>query len=274
MEQILKKLHAELQLRGFSPNTIRNYLQINKAFLKNLNKDPKTTTVEDVKLYLGNLIGNKIAPSTLALSRSAILFLLNEVLEVNIKTIKTPKIPRKLPIVASKDELNLLFNKLQLKSRLMIQLIYASGLRVSEIVSLKINDLELSEGHGWVRDGKGGKDRLFILPQKLGKELKKYLAKRKISSEYVFSGKEGHQMTTRNVQKIVQEATKRAGITKKLSPHKLRHSFATHLLEAGNDIRIIQELLGHSNLSTTQIYTHVTKTTLKKIKSPLEEEKK
>jgi len=269
---VIELLTAELELRGFSSNTVRNYILANSDFLKSTTKSIDDITHIDIKLYMAKLLREKnYAPATLALIRSAILFLFNEVLEKNIKKINTPKIPKKLPIVASKNELEKLFSHLSTKSRLLVQLIYASGLRVSELVNLKINDMEFSENHGWVRDGKGGKDRLFILPEKLSKEIKKYIHKRKVESEFVFPGRGGGKMTMRNVQLIVKNAARNAHITKDLTPHKLRHSFATHLLESGNDIRIIQELLGHSNLQTTQIYTHVTKTTLKGVKSPLEE---
>ncbi len=268
---ILQNLQTELRLRGFSPNTIRNYISINRNFLDFIKKSIDEIETSDVKLYLSHLLQDKKdAPATVSLARSAILFLFSEVLDKPFKSIKTPKIPKKLPVVATKHELTALFAHLSLKSRLLVQLIYAAGLRVSELVSLRVEDLEIDEGHGWVRDGKGGKDRLFIIPPHLGKEIQKYLAKRKISSGFVFPGREGRQMTTRNVQKIIKNAVTRAHIKKHLSPHKLRHSFATHLLEEGNDIRIIQELLGHANLQTTQIYTHVAVTTLKNVKSPLE----
>jgi integrase/recombinase XerD len=265
-------LLAELQLRGFSEYTVRNYIAANKKFLDSLNnKKIEEINTIDVKLYMAKIQREeKLSPSTMALTRSALLFLLNDILELNIKKIVTPKIPQSLPIVASKPELEKLFATLALKSRLLVKLIYASGLRVSEVVSLKVNDIEFEQNHGWVRSGKGGKDRMFIMPESLKLDLQKYLKKRLINSEYLFPGKTGSRMSERNVQQIVKRATESSHINKHLTPHKLRHSFATHLLEAGNDIRIIQELLGHSNLQTTQIYTHVSKTTLKGVKSPLE----
>jgi integrase/recombinase XerD len=270
-EAVLKQLEAELKLRGFSKHTRRNYLSVNGEFLNFANKEPKDITATDVKVFLAHELTEKDAsPATLALHRSAILFLCNDMFELGLTKIKTPKIPKKLPIVASKDELSELFNVLSVKSRLIVQLIYAAGLRVSEVVALRVHDLEFEQEHGWVRDGKGGKDRMFIIPSHLAKDIQKYLRKRDVQSEYLFPGRNGTQMTTRNVQKIVKNAVERAALTKKLSPHKLRHSFATHLLEAGNDVRVIQELLGHANLQTTQIYTHVTKSTLKGVKSPLE----
>ena len=270
-KEAMDLLLAELQLRGFSEHTLRNYLTANKKFLDTINKKIEDINTIDVKLYMAKIQREeKLAPSTMALTRSALMFLLKDVLELNIKKITTPKIQQKLPVVASKVELEKLFSQLSLKSRLLVKLIYASGLRVSEVVNLKVNDVEFDQQQGWVRGGKGGKDRLFILPQSLIEEIQKYLRKRDVQSEYLFPGKTGSRMTERNVQQIVRKATDSAGIKKHLTPHKLRHSFATHLLEAGNDIRIIQELLGHSNLQTTQIYTHVSKTTLKGVKSPLD----
>lgn len=268
MEEI-KLLLAELRLRGFSQNTIKNYVKYCRDFLEWLDKDISDVDTKDVKLYMGDLLSEKkYSPSTMALNRSALLFLLNDVLELSIGKIKTPKIKQKLPVVASKKELEILFDGLNSKSKLLLKLIYASGLRVSEVCNLKISDLEFEENHGWVREGKGGKDRLFILPESLSKELQRYVKKRSVDSYYVFPGKNGARMSERNIQLIVKKASEKIG--KNLTPHKLRHSFATHLLEAGNDIRIIQELLGHSNLQTTQIYTHVSKIALKGVKSPLE----
>lgn len=268
---ILRLLATELQLRGFAEHTQRNYLSINSDFLTQTSKKIEEINTTDVKLYLSTLIAQKkAAPSTVALARSAILFLLKEVMEKSLNSIKTPKIPRKLPVVANKNELDLIFEQVNMKSKLLLQLIYAAGLRVSEVVSLKVSDFEFDENHGWVRDGKGGKDRMFIYPENLGKELQRYVRKRPIESIYLFPGSKGQEMTTRNVQKILKTAVEKAAISKGITPHKLRHSFATHLLESGNDIRIIQELLGHSNLQTTQIYTHVAKEQLKNVKSPFD----
>ena len=273
ISRAIKLLKSELKLRGVSPKTFESYTHICEKFFETLGEENTDEIfVEDIKIYLADLINEKhYSPSTISLIRSAIYFLFNEVLDRGLKKIKTPKIPKKLPVVASKSELKILFSSLSTKSRLMVELLYASGLRVSELVSLKIEDLELDKLHGWVRDGKGGKDRIFIISEKLSFNLKKYLIKNNLKSGFVFKGRSQDHMTTRNVQKIIHSAVKRSGLSKKLTPHKLRHSFATHLLEAGNDIRVIQELLGHSNLQTTQIYTHVTTSTLQNVVSPLDD---
>ena len=152
----------------------------------------------------------------------------------------------------------------------MISLIYACGLRVSELVNLKIDEIDFDDEIGYVRQGKGRKDRIFNIPKFLRAKLQKQVnAQREINSEFLFSGPKG-KLSTRNIQKIVEKAVKKAGINKSVHVHTLRHSFATHLLEDGVDIRKIQELLGHSDLSTTQIYTHISKKELKKIKSPID----
>jgi len=202
-----------------------------------------------------------------ALVKSALIFYYNNILNKKIN-IKTPKIPKKVPTVLTKDETKRLISSAKNpKHRLLIEILYSSGLRLSEITNLKINDLELEEGIGWVRGGKGSKDRMFILSKKVTSHLKSYLAKHK--REYLFAGREG-KYSPRTIQKIVKEVASRAEINKNVHPHVLRHSFATHLLEAGTDIRYIQALLGHANLSTTQIYTSVSTKKLKKIQSPLD----
>jgi len=147
-----------------------------------------------------------------------------------------------------------------------MSLLYSTGLRVSEVVNLRPQDISFEENTGWVRKGKGGKDRLFIISSSLCKQIQDYLKKR--NNAYVFSKEK--PLTTRNIQKIIKNVRQKTGFSKKVTPHTLRHSFATHLLEAGNDIRKIQVLLGHSNISTTQLYTHISSEELKKVQSPLD----
>ena len=155
------------------------------------------------------------------------------------------------------------------KHKLIIEFLYSSGLRVSECVSLKTSDLNLNEKMGIVRGGKGKKDRNIILSKKLVYDLERYLNKRKDENPYVFHVNETH-LSVRQAQKIVHDAAKKAGIQKRVFCHALRSSFATHLLENGTDIRIIQELLGHSNIQTTERYTKVSTAQLKKVISPFD----
>ncbi|MEK6838004.1 MAG: site-specific tyrosine recombinase/integron integrase [Nanoarchaeota archaeon] len=266
----LEQLETELKLRGFSERTLKSYLFYNNKFLLFTNKQPDAITEENIKAYLAHLISDKKKnPATVALVRAALKFYYDGMLKKNIVTLKTPKIQKKLPIVLSRDEVKkLIETAATAKSRLLLMTLYSSGLRVSECCNLKINDIELDQKIGWVRQGKGGKDRLFILSDGLVEALRSYVNGK--NTEHLYTNKAGKPLSARNIQKIVATAAKRAGINKNVSPHTLRHSFATHLLESGESIRKIQELLGHSNLQTTQIYTKVSTEELKKVKSPLD----
>ena len=267
---MLKKLEAELKLRGFSKETLRSYLSHNKLFLNYIKKPPKQITKEDIKQYLAYEISDrKSKPRTISLKRSALKFLYDEIMNKNITDIKTPKIPKSLPSVLTKEEVNKLINSAGSdKTKLIIELIYSAGLRVSECVKLKVEDIDFNEKIINIKSGKGQKDRVTILSPVTAEHINRYLLTLEKDDGYLFPGKEGY-LSTRNIQKIVQQASKRAGITKKTTPHTLRHSFATHLLENGTDIRLIQELLGHSSIATTELYTHISNKQLKSVKSPL-----
>ncbi len=261
------KLKTELKLRGFSPLTVRNYSFFVEKFLKSANKSTEQLSQEDVRQYLAGMFDDK-SKNTIMLAAASLKFFFTEILKKEVGEIKMPKKDKKLPEVLSKDEVLKLINSAETrKSRLILSLLYSSGLRVSELVHLKPQDFNFSENTGWVRGGKGSKDRMFILSNGLGTELQEYMKKRK-DAKYLFS--QNGPLTTRNVQKIVKHVRTRADIQKKVTPHTLRHSFATHLLEAGTDIRMIQALLGHSSLNTTQLYTHISSTEMRKIQNPLD----
>lgn len=259
---------VEMKMRGFSEHTQRAYGKYIHHFIESTHGKPVEHLTEmDVKAYLATLIG-KTAPRSINLARAAILFYTNEVHKLGITGVKTPKIDKSLPVVLSKDEVvNLIAAVPRKRSQILLKLLYASGLRVSELVNLHLSDIEGTSI--MVRHGKGGKDRMTILPQSLATELQHYVRHYRLTA-LLFPSRKGTPLTTRNVQAIIVRAAKRAGINKHVTPHKLRHSFATHLLEAGTDVRVIQELLGHSNLQTTQIYTHVSRDQLNKVHSPLE----
>lgn len=265
----LDDLKVELKLRGFSMNTEKTYLFHNEKFLAFIKKEPKDIAENDIKLYLAQLLSDEKQKSSVALVRSALLFYYNEVLHKSIAGIKTPKIPKKLPITLTKEEIRRLIEAAtHEKSKLLIKLLYASGLRISEALKLKVEDLEQEQRIGWVRGGKGGKDRMIILSEQVLHDMKSFLLGRGIVSGHIFLGKDGKPMSSRNAQKIITNAARAAGIAKQVTPHKLRHSFATHLREAGQDLRVIQELLGHSSIQTTEIYTHVSTEEKRKVISP------
>jgi len=272
VENFLKKLEVELKLRGSSPRTVDAYFRNVNLFLNETKKSPQEISEEDIKLYFATLISEKnINPRSIAVKKAAIKFFFQEVIGKNIVNLKTPKIPKSIPIFLTHQELTKLFDAATSKKSLLImRLLYSTGLRVSECVNLKVSDLELVNNMGWVRSGKGRKDRAFFLSSKLSDEIQKYIQTLDEKEIYLFPGKNGH-LSTRNIQQIIKLTAKKAGIQKKVTAHKLRHSFATHNLNKGVDIRLIQELLGHSDLSTTQIYTHVSKEQLKKVKNVLDD---
>jgi integrase/recombinase XerD len=264
---VIQKLEAELRIRGLSSQTVATYKMHCNKFLEFLNKPIEEVEEDDVKSYLAEKMAHNAAPRSIALTKAAIMFMTNEILGKSIK-FKTQKIPRSVPEVLSKDEVKSLIDNAKPKNKLMIELLYSSGLRLSELVSLKIEDLELDAKTGWVREGKGNKDRMIILSEKVIEHIKEFIGNRKTG--YILQGRTG-KLSPRTVQIALVKLSKKANLTKKVHPHMLRHSFATHLLEAGTDIRKIQVLLGHSDLSTTQIYTQVSNKELKKIKSPLDD---
>jgi integrase/recombinase XerD len=272
-DKYLKKLETELKIRGFSQETVKAYTRHNADFLGFIKKASDSVSEDDLKSYLAYLMSDKkLSSSSVALVRSALLFFYNQVLAKGFAGIKTPKITRNPPAVLSKDEVKRLIDAcVNDKSRLMVQLLYSSGLRVSECLHLRVEDMDFNEKICLVKQGKGKKDRATLFSNALAESLKDYMAKEGISSGLIFCNKAGDSVTARNVQKIVSGAAKRAGIRKIVTPHKLRHSFATHLLDSGVSIRVIQELLGHSNLQTTQIYTRVSKEHLRNVKSPLDD---
>ncbi len=270
-EEFLKKLEVELKIAKNSEYTLKNYLKANKQLFEHLNKRPEEITEDDIKIYISDNLSDS-SSSSIIVFLSAIKYsfsgILNKDLTLNIKR---PKKEKRLPIVLTKEEIKKLLGSFDtMKSKLMVSMMYACGLRVSELTNLKVDDLDFDEKIGHVRQGKGRKDRIFNIPEFLVEDLQEQIERQKNNSrEYLFTGPKG-KLTSRNLQKIVSSAAKRAGIKKDVHCHTLRHSFATHLLENGTDIRYIQTLLGHADLSTTQIYTHISTDEIKKIKSPLD----
>jgi len=223
----LQKLKTELKLRAFSPRTVDAYLYWNQKFLEFCKKKEEEINEDDVKNFIAEKI-SKTSPKTVVLIIAALKFYYHEVLKKNVVTVKTPKASRGLPTVLTREEVRRLLESVSnQKHKLIISLLYSSGLRLSELINLRVGDLEFEENIGWVRSGKGAKDRIFLLSEKLIPDLRKHLRGMK-KEDYVFQGWEGK-------------------------------------------ISSIQELLGHSSLSTTQLYTHLTMEQLKKVKNPLDE---
>ena len=269
----LNELKKELVLRKYSQRTIKPYLYHNREFLHFSKKNPFKVSNEDIRDYMYHLANDKeVSTSTLNTAINALRFYYGEVLKRGfVYEIKRPKKDKKLPVVLSQEEVSQILSSVNnIKHKTILMLVYSAGLRVSEVVKLKPADIDAGRRLIHVRGGKGRKDRYTLLSDVAMLSLSEYSDKYK-PLKWLFPGarKEKH-ISTRTVQAIFEQARERAGIEKEVSVHSLRHSFATHLLEGGTDLRYIQELLGHKSSKTTEIYTHVSNRDLNKIKSPLD----
>ncbi|MBT4153384.1 MAG: tyrosine-type recombinase/integrase [Candidatus Magasanikbacteria bacterium] len=267
---ILVRFIQSLQAANYSKKTIQAYVQANMAFLCFIQKKPQQISQADITLYLAH-ISQRVHSNTLRATYQALKkYYAGYLKRPFFVHMQAPKRVKALPGVLSKQEvLSMITNTVNRKHHCMLSLLYGSGLRVSELVTLKMQDIHFERGCILVKAGKGRKDRMTLLPRNISNDL---LAQNRIKKgiAYIFTNKKGQRMHTRTVQKVVAQAANRAAINTQVTPHTLRHSFATHLLESGVDIRYIQELLGHTKLQTTQQYTHVSNRELGKIKSPLD----
>ena len=266
---VLNKLSEEIKLRGFSPKTKKAYLYNVNKFLVWISKSSDNISDSSVRRYF-LMLNDFLDVSSIRQIMASLRFFFNVVLKKNIcfDNIPLPKKKKTLPKVLSKNDILLILKNISnIKHRLMISLIYSSGLRISELINLKREDIDSDNNTILIRQAKGKKDRMTILSEKVKKDLFAYLCKTNFSSSFLFEGRKG-AYSSKSVQLILEKASKI--LNKKVTPHMLRHSFATHLLESGTDIRYIQKLLGHSKLETTSIYTHVAKKDFLKIKSPFD----
>lgn len=268
----LELMKREMLRRKLSHKTMTTYLFYCRKFLLYCkDKDLKRISKVDLKDFVDSLVDKGFSGNSLNVALNSVKFLFENVLRKSSKVkIKYSKVPRRAPGFLSKEEVMRVISCIgNEKQRLIVSLMYGAGLRVSEVVKLKKQDLEIREGFGWVREGKGKKDRPFIIPEKTREELI-CLVKGLRDFDYLFPGQKGLYYSSRSVQEIVKRAARLAGIKKKVHPHVFRHSFATHLLEAGNDIIVVQALLGHSEARTTMNYLHAVKPRMLSVKSPLD----
>ena len=263
-----------LMAQNYSSNTISSYTKLFNVFLRvHHYQNPDTLTEMQVVKYLSWMTEKGLSPSSLSMVVNALLYYFRTVLKKDSFEIKLPR-PRRehhLPAVLTMEECFRIFGSVDnLKHKLLLLLCYGAGLRRSEISTLKWQDILFEEHKIHINQGKGNKDRIVMLPVSIVSILQNY---RSIypSDEWVFTGQyKGEAISTRTVQVVMQQAVAKAGLEKKATVHTLRHSFATHLLESGTDIRYIQQLLGHANVNTTMIYTHITPKAAKNIISPLD----
>jgi len=267
------QLEAELRSRKYSPKTIRSYIYYNSFLCRTLQKTPEEMRPDDITQFLAIIEKDReYSASSLNLAISAIKFFYSNVMKKeDISEPRRPRHDKRFPMVLSKEEIQkILVLEKNPKHRLLLMLVYSSGLRVSEVVALKREHIDLSRKVIYIKRGKGRKDRCTLLSEKAARFLNEYYAFYGIQT-WLFPGQPATRpLTIRSAQHIFDNAVRRAAIPKKLSIHSLRHTFATHLLESGTDIRYIQSLLGHATLRTTERYTHIARRNVLSIQSPLD----
>ncbi len=272
---ILTNFIETIQLKGYSSSTLKTYKNEFTLFLIYLNeKSASDCSLTDVRTYILYCLNElKLTDSTIHSRINALKFYYEKILNFERFSIEIPrpKKPYKLPKVIDISDVKKLFDvTTNLKHNTMLKVCYGMGLRVSEIVNLKINDVDSKRMQVLIEKAKGKKDRYVNLPQSLLHQLRNYFKEYKPKC-YLFEGVNATQYSCRSAQQVFKHALIRANINKPVGIHSLRHSFATHLLEKGTDIRYIQELLGHNDIKTTLLYTSVTDKSIRKIKSPLDD---
>ena len=266
-EEYLQELKNLCILKGFSQQTIKSYYYNVKKFLEFLDKSRLNPSNDSVKSYFLTL---NLSINSMRLKYASLRFFFSEVLKKPFTTNEIPikKKEKILPKVISKEKIKKMIESTEnIKHKLIIKLFYSSGLRLQELIDLKRKNIDFDRNLIYIIKGKGKKDRITLISENLKLDLLKYYSNYNFSTEYIFEGRNG-KYTKKSVQKVLDSLSKKIGT--KITPHMLRHSFATHLLEQGTDIRHIQKLLGHSDLSTTEIYTKVSNKDLSNIKSPLD----
>lgn len=270
-QALLDKMEKILKLRNYSRKTIKSYLFYTREYLSFAIKNNLKEKNKAIESYLLEKQDKGTSSQTINLALNSLKFFYGEVLKYKDKIdFKCAKRSKKLPTVLSKKEIRDILSQIKnLKHKTMVSLGYASGLRVGEVINLKVKDINLNEYVIHLKNAKGKKDRITVFPEKLKEDLQN-LMHNKTGNNFIFESDRGGKLTERTAQIVFGKALKSSGIKKDATFHSLRHSFATHLLEDGVDVRYVQELLGHANIRTTQVYTKVTNPKLKNIKSPLD----
>ena len=263
----------KLELKKYAANTIKTYVSCFEAFL-NYYKDVELMSLDenDIRSYLQTLVQKQKSNSYINQAVNAIKFYYEVVMEMpnRFYAIERPRKEYTLPKVLSKPEVKAIINNTtNLKHRCIVGLLYSAGLRRSELLDLKLNNIDSNRMLIRVENAKGNKDRYTLLSKTVLEDLRKYWYEYK-PKEYLFEGGKGGRYSEKSVGQVIKRCAIKAGLKKAVSPHMLRHSFATHLLENGTDIRYIQTLLGHRSSKTTEIYTHVALTQYKDIVNPLD----
>ncbi|WP_305047220.1 tyrosine-type recombinase/integrase [Geoalkalibacter sp.] len=274
MTELRRRMLADLQLAGYSVRTQESYLAAVRGLAKHYMRAPDQLSEEEVRAFFLHLINErKSAPSTLRIYLYGIKFFYTKTLQRQwaFLDLVRPAKRQKLPVVLSQAEVRTILGEVRSPVlRLALRLIYICGLRISEAVHLTLADIDGERRLVWVRAGKGGKDRSIPLSPKMLEALREHRQRHRCRS-WLFPGQRRGPLSISALQKCFSDAVRQSGIDKKASVHTLRHSFATHLLEYGVDLRVIQELLGHQSLQTTTIYTHLTAGVIARLDLALEQ---
>jgi integrase/recombinase XerD len=274
-----QRLLDDMRMRKLSPKTQSGYIRTVSRFYGWLGRSPDTATAEDLRRYQLHLVDHGISPISLNVTITGLNFFFGTTLEHPelMSKMHTVPMPRKIPVVLSRDEVARLIGAAgNLKNQTMLAVAYGAGLRASELVSLKIGDIDGVRGVLRIEQGKGHKDRFAMLSPVLLDCLRSWWRTARagglmLNGGWLFPGMNPvNPLSTRQLGKIVHDAAKAAQIDKRVSPHTLRHCFATHLLEQKVDIRVIQVLLGHKKLESTALYTHVATEVLRDVVCPLD----
>ncbi len=314
--RLLEQVRARIRFKHYSIRTEQAYVDWIRRFIRHFGKQhPKDMGADEVQVFLTHLaVAGRVAASMQNQAKSALLFLYKEVLAIELPwldKVEAAKTPKRLPVVLTRDEVMAMLSHLEGSHGLIAKLLYGTGLRIMEGLRLRIKDVEFERGEILVRDGKGAKDRVTMLPGSLVPALREHLERVRelhkqdlasghgevhlpyaLDRKYPAAGREWmwqyvfpsaslsvdprsgvvrrHHVQDQSVQRAIRQAVRNARIDKPATPHTLRHSFATHLLDSGYDIRTVQELLGHSDVSTTMIYTHVLNRGGRGVASPLD----
>jgi len=314
--RLLDQVRAQIRLRHYSIRTETQYVQWIKRFvLFHHKRHPREMGAAEVEAFLSHLaVEGHVASATQNQALSALLFLYRQVLGVELPwldDVARAKQPERLPVVLSRSEVQRVLERMDGVHGLLVRLLYGTGMRLMEVIRLRVKNVDFAQVEILIRDGKGAKDRLTMLPEAVAADLSEHLQRRRLIFEddlwlgkaavylpdalerkypnastswpwqYVFAARSHsvdprsgverrHHLDEKLLQRAMKKAVAAAGIDKPATPHTLRHSFATHLLDSGYDIRTVQELLGHADVATTMIYTHVLKRGGRAVRSPLD----
>lgn len=274
MGELCQRMGEDLKLKNYAKKTQAEYLRCARRFAAFHMRSPATMGEREIRDFLLDLAFRKAGPETLKMHVASLKFLYATTLRrpEEVVSLVWPKVPYRLPDILSGSEVEALLGAVEpLAHRAVVMTAYGSGLRISEACSLRTADLDNKRMLIHVRDGKRARDRYVMLPQRLLAFLREYWRQVRPGGDYLFPGsKPSRPIAPSAVRKALEKGIKKVGITKRITMHGLRHSFATHLLEAGTDIRVIQALLGHASIRSTVRYTQVSRAHVAKVQSPLD----